>query len=782
MIPLAHARQNIDGIWEKQTLQTHLTKVAEKSAQFAQSFGAANWSKIAGLLHDIGKADPRWQAYFKRGSGYDPEASIELDGDRGKRPNHSDAGAAVSLEGVWGDQVPQMRKIFRGIAYIIAGHHTGLADWNSSEGQGGSLIDRLGTQSGELKESLFKDIAQYVGNGERQITLDPSFLQRAGLPAQPPLGLTCLKNWNEISENFHLWVRMLFSCLVDADSLDTEAFCTPKKSVERGVFASLAEMKAAFDSHMEKLASAASQSVVNRCRQQVLASCRIKAKESPGFFALTVPTGGGKTFASMAFALEHSLHWDKKRIVVAIPYTSIIEQTAVTLREAFGQLEENVLEHHSNLDPAKETSRSLLVAENWESPVVVTTNVQLFESLLSSKRSQSRKIHNLADSVIILDEAQMMPLPHLRPLLSVLKGLVKHFGVTVLLCTATQPALSGCFGTGEEAFDGLPQPKQIIDNVPELFMSLRRVIRATNYDSMIPREWRDLAKDLIRQPRVLTVVNRRLDCRELYEELKKLNPQNLFHLSAFMCAQHRSDRIVEIKKLLRNSAADVRVVSTQLIEAGVDVDFPVVYRALCGLDSAVQAAGRCNREGRISDMGKLYLFSPVKPSPRGLLSKGESTLRSMLMEDPELDIFNDAVITQYFRRYYADVNSFDEAHFRERLLKGAPDFEFYFRSFDENFRLIDNKDQVALFVAYQNDRTQADGAALIEQLRRLGPERTLLRKLQRYSVTIRKETAAALSTKGAIMETENGFYYQAIPQLYDMNYGVNLEAEGIFII
>lgn len=784
LVPLAHVRENENGLWEKQTLIGHLEAVSRLAADFAGAFASEDWGRITGRLHDLGKASPAWQKHLKDDSGYEPELAQKLDGDGGSVPQHSIAGAVAAVCDFRSREDPMdvPAACAWALAYAIAGHHAGLADW---DGDGRSALVSRFQEAYETK--VVGGIGQCLGEGDSQINFNPLMLH-----CQPPLpksflGLTTENYLNE-SENFHLWVRMLFSCLIDADFLDTESFMTPERAQDRGGYATLAELEKAFGLFMKKLSASAADTPVNRCRQNVLNDCLAAAEQEPGFFSLTVPTGGGKTFASFAFALKHALRWGKKRVIIAIPYTSIIEQTAADLKKALGsELAESVLEHHSNLDPQEETRRLALASENWESPVVVTTNVQLFESLLGSKTSRCRKLHHVAGSVIVLDEAQMLPLPHLRPVLSVLKSLVRHFGVTVLLCTATQPALSGRFAEGRNAFDGLPEPREIVGDVPKLFSVLKRVERVSRYDLAKPVGWPDLARDLAAEPRALAVVNRRRDCRALYDELDKLAPENLFHLSACMCAEHRSDKIALIKSRLKGTKEPVRVISTQLIEAGVNLDFPAVYRAACGLDSAVQAAGRCNREGLLAEPGHLYLFMPEKPSPRGLLLKGEETLKSMLMDDKNLDIFDRDVISRYFRRYYADVNSFDGAGFRERLLDGAPEFKFWFRTFDRKFRLIDEENQISVFVAYQNEETGADSQALIDRLLKSGPERALMRRLQRYSVNISLNDAGALLQKGVIAATpREGFYYQTLPELYSPKFGLNLDfaadnAANVFI-
>lgn len=322
----------------------------------------------------------------------------------------------------------------RVIAFLIAGHYAGLPDWEPSDGAGTSLKAWLSKENADSQREYTEAIAQAIPadilDGEK-----PAFIGDAG------------------KAGFPLWMRMLFSCLVDADFLDTEKFFSPDKSARRGGYPSLTELKAASDAYVDAKANdvAAKASPINRHRSDVLAQCCAKAALAPGFFTLTVPTGGGKTLSSLAFALEHALAHGKRRVVYAIPYTSIIEQTADVFRGVFETLGDDVVvEHHSNLDvdERKEDHANRLAAETWDAPLIVTTNVQLFESLHAARTTRCRMLHNLAGSVIVLDEAQMLPRDFLAPVLQSLKLLVAHYGVSVVLCTATQPMLRSRHGVG----------------------------------------------------------------------------------------------------------------------------------------------------------------------------------------------------------------------------------------------------------------------------------------------------------------------------------------------
>ncbi len=572
---------------------------------------------------------------------------------------------------------------------------------------------------------------------------------------------------------------MLFSCLVDADYLDTEEFMDPARSEERQGYPTLSELKARFDSFMAMKISQSTKSPINLKREEVLDLCREKSSLPPGFFSLTVPTGGGKTLSSMAFALEHALSQGKKRVIMAIPFTSIIEQTAKVLKygtdmdesilnirkdeHLFG--EEAVIEHHSNLDPENETAKNRLASENWDAPIIVTTNVQLFESLFASQPSSCRKLHNLFNSVVILEEDQMLPPEYLKPILSALKVLVEDYGVTVLFCTATQPAFSGTVGSSQTKFEGITECIEIIDDPESLYKDLKRVEIKLPEPDMVST-WEEISEELNSYEQVLCIVNTRRDCRDLH----KLMPEGTVHLSALMCGEERSEVISDIKKKLSDSVP-IKVISTQLVEAGVDIDFPVVFRAMCGLDSIVQAAGRCNREGKLcaaGGMGKVIVFSPPKPAPPGLLRKGEDAARTLIrnksVDELSLELFRD-----YFRNYFASINNLDKPDFDSRLKKEADEFKFQFRTFSRDFNLIDNTKQKPVIIWYEGRKR--DSREIIEELKKYGPNKSRLRKLQRFTVNISYPVWQKLIGLGYIEEV-HGFSIQAGDGLYKPKLGL----------
>ncbi len=719
----AHSRPDTpQGQW--QPLSEHLREVAHKAADFAAAFESADWAHNAGWLHDLGKADNSFQAYLLRENGLDDSG---YDDSGTGRVNHSSAGAALAEEKLG----PCVGRV---LAYLAAGHHAGLPDWNTCDTGNAALQIRL--QEG--KENL-----------ERIRGYGVELFRNLSLPTRPPAFVR--------PDSFHLWIRMLYSCLVDADFLDTEAFMNPEEHRKRVAFAKMTELKNALDRHMAKMAADSPKTAVNEIRQEILAACRLAATEPCGLFSLTVPTGGGKTLSGMAFALEHAVKHGKSRVIYVIPYTSIIEQTAKTLADIFGS--ENVIEHHSNLDPDKETQRSRLAAENWDAPIIVTTNVQFFESLYAAKSSRCRKLHNIVNSVVILDEAQLLPPELLTPCVDALNLLTRQYGVTLLLATATQPALPN-----------LDPPREIVHDPAALYEKMKRTEIHFPADFQTPTDWISLVDQLQEHEKVLCIVNTRRDCYDLF----KLMPEGTIHLSALMCGAHRSDVIAAIKQRLKDNKP-IRVISTQLVEAGVDIDFPVVYRALAGLDSIAQAAGRCNREGKLNMeglLGQVRVFVPPKRAPRGLLLKGENTTRE-LCSLSDFDIQQPDAFTRYFSLFYSKVND-TGIRFHDWLVKDVnPEIAIHFRTAATNFNLIDDQAQRPVFVRFRNNDS------LLLQLRVVGPKRDIMRKLQRFTVNLPVRDAEKLQADGLLEEIWPGFLAQAMPSFYDKTIGLRIFLEGL---
>jgi len=734
--PLAHVRQLPEGRWVEHFLDDHLLDVAELAANFASAFNSQDWARLSGLWHDLGKFREKFQQYIKTVSGYDADAHIE--GMPG-RVDHSTAGAIHAIEKLG----PQGRIL----AYLIAGHHAGLPDWNSFESGQSSLLQRVedGKKKGYLQEALLAAPATSILEQPRPVSL-------------PPQG------------SLALWIRLLFSCLVDADFLDTEKFMDEGKHGRRANYPFLPKLVAEFDRHMTGKAAKASDTPVNRIRAEVLRQCRDKAAEPSGLFSLTVPTGGGKTLSSMAFALNHAMHHGKGRVIYVIPYTSILEQTANEFRKIFGN--ENVIEHHSNLDPDKEDSRSRLATENWDAPIVVTTNVQFFESLFAAKTSRCRKLYNIVNSVVVLDEAQLLPPEFLAPILHVMQDLSHNYKVSFVLPTATQPAFSP-----RPKFAGLKDVSELMDNPGQLYANLKRVEAELPADFNAARTWESIAEDLQQYDSILCIVNSRKDCRELHALMQK----DTIHLSALMCGQHRSKVITDIKQRLKDGIP-TRVISTQLVEAGVDIDFPMVYRALAGLDAVAQAAGRCNREGALPGMGKVVVFVPPKPAAPGLLRKAQQSGQE-IMRLTEGDPLTRERFEAYFRHYYASLNRLDEADIIGLLDMNnqaeARKAEFNFRTAAKKFRLIKEEGQTAIIVRYGGSPSLI---AALEASQNMEPHqrRGILRRLQRYTVNIREQECKQLLASSDIREIFPGTYVQHSDTLYHPQLGLLMSKDVVF--
>lgn len=732
---IAHVKQDESDNWIIHDLEDHLKGVAEFAMDFARKFNNEDWLGAASLIHDLGKESSEFQRKIKVKSGYDSEAHIK---DALEQAPHSTHGA-VWMYRNW-EQVGKL------LAYLIAGHHGGLPDWTNTLGVGGGLEYRL--QDDEIKK-LPKLDDKFVEEITKNLTLPKS------LPCNAMLE----------DEHFHLWVRMLYSCLVDADFLDTERFMNPDIFSFRGKHKSISELKNTFDSYMEKLTKNAPNTAVNKIRAEILSQCKKQAENTPGLFSLTVPTGGGKTLSSMAFSLEHAVKYNKERIIMVIPYTSIIEQTAKIYKNIFG--DENVIEHHSSLDPEKETAQSRLATENWDAPIIVTTSVQFFESLFAAKSSACRKLHNVVNSVVIVDEAQMLPTDYLKPILHSINGLTKYFGVSMVLCTATQPAItSEIFEKGDGSYYSIideTECREIMDS-PSPEELTKRLQRVEVEQIGKFNDWTSLADKLIEYDQVLCIVNTRNDCRDLHKQM----PDGTIHLSANMCGEHRSDCIDRIKQNLKDEIP-VRVISTQLVEAGVDFDFPVVFRAMAGFDSIAQAAGRCNREGELKEQGqktngKVFVFEPHKPAPCGFLRKGENAGRAILSNDPNgCRNLLPKTFKTYFERYFSDLNSFDNQDIMDLLVKDAnPECNFQFRTAAKKFKLIDEKKQISIVVWYGKEKEKV--LNLIDELKFKGPSRHLMRKLQRFTVSIPENVF--IEVKDAF-EIINGIYCQDADTIYD---------------
>ena len=735
----AHSIENNTDTAAWQPLPDHLHAVGQGASEFAAVFGGHTLALVIGYLHDLGKYTLPFQERL-RGSPL--------------RVDHSTWGARIAQE-----RLGAMGQL---LAYGIAGHHAGLAN-GQGEGERTALADRLLSDLPALHPSWEKDIL-LPDRLEVPAGFKPySSKNRQQAKERQPFQLAFL-------------TRMLFSCLVDADFLDTEAFYNvaenrPDHRHGSSAPPALTALREQLDHHLDKFKPDGD---VNRLRADILRHVRSKAEQAPGLFSLTVPTGGGKTLASLAFALDHAIRHGLQRVIFVIPFTSIVEQNAAVFREALGPLgEAAVLEHHSAFveqppprdDPEKyqSTKKLRLAMENWDAPIIVTTAVQFFESLFAAKPSQCRKLHHIAGSVVILDEAQTMPLHLLRPCVAAVDELARNYRTSVVLCTATQPALEA------PAFEGgLTEVRELAPEPAGLFRQLERV-RVRHVGTLSDEA---LANEMRSREQVLCIVNNRRHARAVYQAMADLPGAR--HLTTLMCARHRSAVLAEVRQMLKDGQP-CRVVSTSLIEAGVDVNFPTVLRAEAGLDSIAQAAGRCNREGRRPlDASEVLVFANANEdwAPPPELRQYAQAAREVLRQDAG-DPLSPEAIGRYFALLYWQKggDALDKPDLlgllRESRIDSLP-----METLATKFRMIDSV-QMPVIVPYDDE-----AKGFVRDLKHAEGSVGLARKLQPYLVQLPRQGFDALYQAGAVIPVErqkwgDQFMVLAHEGLYDPRFGLS---------
>lgn len=716
-----------------QRLPDHLHGVSRLAAAFARAFGCEELAAAAGLLHDLGKYTLEFQQRLRGGAAVD----------------HATWGARIAIE-----CYPGLAGYL--VAYGIAGHHAGLAN-GEGEGRRTSLGNRLKSELPEL-------LAEWTQDLQLPPKLAPPLEFFKGDRGRAQFRMAFL-------------VRMLFSCLVDADFLDTETFyARVEKSIglrrQEGELPSLETLRAALDEHLSAKRSDAG---LGPLRRRILHHVREQSACAPGLFSLTVPTGGGKTLTSLAFALDHAIRHGQQRVIFVIPYTSIVEQNAAVFKEAFGPWgEAAVLEHHSAFadDPGKSREareKVRLAMENWDSPVVVTTAVQFFESLFADRPSRCRKLHNIANSVVVVDEAQTIPLPVLKPCVAALDELARNYRSSVVLCTATQPALLA------PEFDGGFERERVRELAPdpgELSRLLKRV-RVRHLGALTDQE---LVTHLRQREQVLCIVNNRKHARALYESLADL--PGACHLSTLMCARHRSQVLARIREDLL-AGRPCRLVSTSLIEAGVDISFPTVMREETGLDSIAQAAGRCNREGRwAADDSEVLIFtnSTDEWAPPGELVALAAAAREVLRGlGPDDDPLHPSAIRTYFEKLYwqKGTESLDKEDLLG-LLRRSQWTTLPMDTLSEKFRMIDSV-QFPVIVPWSGD---VEASTALRELEYAEGTIGIARRLQSFVVQVPKQAYDALFRAGAIRPVRpdkwgDQFMELVNPELYNENYGLS---------
>ena len=755
-------------------LTEHLLSVQAEAQKFGSRFGCGELAKFLGGIHDFGKAAQNVQDYLWSAAGEcseedeAEEAVKEPKNIRKRGPDHSSAG------GQFLERESDLRGLSLLLAYAATGHHAGMPDG-------------IGASQSSLENRLKKELPNWKSVAYKQLPSGLFEYDRAAIAKEMAPFLDSEK-FPPRYEGYPLafLTRMLFSCLVDADFIATERFMDRERADERESIAGrdFVSLQARLDAYFDNLAakvhaSGMAESSVNAIREEVRADCVAAASLPPGLFTLTVPTGGGKTLSSMAFALRHAAAHGLDRVIYVIPYTSIIEQNAKVFRDVFG--DDIVLEHHGNVDYEAREPRMRFLSENWDVPVIVTTSVQFFESLHANRASSCRKLHNLARSVIIFDEAQSLPIDLLKPCLRSLDELVCRYGASVVLCTATQPAVLAGQLTKGGLTGGTLGCREIIPADRHLHARLRRVVAARLPGKVSDSDLLELAAE---HPSALVIVNTRRHAREMFESARTRFPdRTVFHLSAQMCPQHRMEILSCVKRLLCLGKPCL-LISTQLIEAGVDIDFPCVFREMAGADSLSQAAGRCNREGRLSEPGRVFFFeSSENHSPPGFLAtaaaKGKEVLSLKEFQD---DLLAPELVTRYFELLYDSLKSdLDRLSVLTDLIPRAVSGDrdsllgYKFRTLGEQFHLI-SEPSISVFIPYGEE-----GRRLCTELRSTyatGAQRKLARKLQRYAVSLRG--LEPRDEDGSLMaeSVHNTWWVLSnVEQYYDKGFGVCKQAK-----
>lgn len=721
---IAHTRE--DG--KEQSLKNHLTETAKLAKAFASSFHAGELAYQMGLAHDLGK--------------YSKEFQDRIKGISAAQVDHSTSGGI------------ELNKIFKNIipVYGVLGHHSGLPNGGSKE---------VGLNN--------PDSTLYGRLNKKNLPVSSAYKNEINLSNAP---WPNFKPSQDIGFTMAFFIRMLYSALVDADYLDTESFMS-QGEVQRSGFDSIDVLKERFDRFIQH--TPREKSPINMKRNEILEDCLSASGKEKGLFFLTVPTGGGKTISSLGFALHHAKKHHLKRIVYVIPFTSIIDQNAKVIASIVNESEgiNNVIEHHSNiLYPNEENKKDYkyLAAENWDAPIIVTTNVQFFESLFAHRSAKCRKLHNLAESVIIFDEAQMLPIPFLKPCIRAMEELIRNYNTTAVLCTATQPSLGPIFSKDIT-------PTEICKDPKALYSFFRRA--TLKNIGKISEE--DLIQNLKEKKQVLCIVNTRKHAQELYGKLDKA-----FHLSTLLFPAHRKKVLEEIKECLKNGKA-CRVISTSLIEAGVDLDFPFVYREKAGLDSVIQAAGRCNREGKHSPNESItYIFQSEDykiPAPMAIASQGFNDAAKK-----HGDLGSPEAIQLYFDSIYTiQGQKLDQKNIINRLNEGWKEAgSIPFRDISEDFLMIENH-TYTIFIPFGEE-----AADLLKRLQFGERSRSLLRKINQYSVNIYENHLNLLLNNGMVeyldqknsKDVRDGLFILTDPTAYDDKLGLKLAPDtgnGIFL-
>jgi len=805
---LAHVRKE-DG--KKQLLPDHLTEVAEQTERFAAKIGLGRQGRLIGFLHDLGKCSDEFQRYIKSAEGIlnpDEDDYVDAVGLRGKI-DHSTAGAQIIYRTI-GDKGPEGLLVSQILSLCLVSHHSGLIDCVSPDG-----IDIFSKRINKKDEKTHtEEVFRKLCNIEKDKIL--GWLQSKELVDSLIKNIKKLKTPQDSKDTlflkYGLLLRFLYSCLIDADRLSTADFEYPNLALLRssGSYEDWAVLIKKLNSKLEHFNGEG----INSIRQKISQACYDFSCKSRGIYQFSAPTGGGKTLASLRFALHHAEKHKMARIIYVLPYTTIIEQNAEEMRKVLEEKDEHgkylnrtVLEHHSNLLPDQETARQKVLSENWDAPVVLTTNIQVLDALFGSGTQGARRMHQLANAVIIFDEVQCLPIKCAQLFNIAVNFLVNNCGATVVLCTATQPLLDKIEPKSTALHITLEQ--QMVPNTRQLFEDLKRVEvkDKTKVGGWSNDEVRDLAeKKVVESGSVLVVVNTKTSAREIYLRCKQITNVETYHLSTYMCPAHRLEVLNQVKKCLnQKDPKPVICVSTQLIEAGVDISFGSVIRFLAGLDSIAQAAGRCNRHRERLIPGEVSIINPAEENINRLddIRIGKEKTERLLGEFNDNPArFGNSLISpeameQYYQYYFyqrakkmnypvtarspvgrednlfnlLSANSLSVQEYK-RIKGKYPTIPLRqaFMTANKTFQVIDSSTRGIIVPHGKEGKDIVDELCTVYEMER---QYNLIRRAQRYCVNVYPDVWKRLYGK-AIYEVQKGsgiFYFNK--QYYSDEYGLS---------
>jgi len=802
---IAHIRKDNH---DKQSVKTHLENVSVISAQNASKFGMAKAGELIGLLHDFGKYSEAFQNYLGSATGLinqDEDEYVDSQGLKGKI-DHSTAGAQY----IWNfarDKKMQVQIVSQLLALCITSHHSGLNDCLNIEGENNFFIRmEKADHKTHLGEVLRK--AESVTIQKINSLLYDSDCFGGVLQKLKEIALH-EKSEKSIKTQFQagLMLRMLYSCLIDADRLDTANFENPAdiKKRQNSKYISWKLLINRLEDKYIEFESKSNKSKVDILRKLISDACFDRSSDKTGIFTLTVPTGGGKTLASLRFALHHAQKHNLDRIIYVIPFTSIIDQNAQVVRDILeiDKSEEGriVLEHHSNLMPDIQNWKNKILTENWDAPIIYTTSVQLLETLFGGGTRSARRMHQLANSVIVFDEIQTLPIKTVHMFCNAINYLTRHCNSSVVLCTATQPLLNNVDeNKGRINFD---KDNEIMPDIKTLFADLKRV---EVENKIKPQGWEtdEIASLAIEQTNdsgsCLVIVNTKKNAQAIYNACQRMTDYTVYHLSTSMCPAHRMEKLTEIREKLGNEP--LICISTQLIEAGVDVDFGSVIRFVAGLDSIAQAAGRCNRNG-LRDIGKVFVINPAEETIDSLVDikegkeVSERILREMKITDSGIpnEVIHPATMDRYFQYYFykranemsypVDVGREDSllellstnglsVEIYKRINSKLPDIYFRqsFKAAAEKFKSIDAPTQgivVPYGIAGKEIIADLFSKFAVEQ------QFSLLKKAQRYTVNVFPNIIKKLQEQHAIQEVPEIGVLVLKAEYYHKDFGLSTE-------